>query len=172
MLDLCVGERKGVLIREVSSFQGLNWIQELLLGERKGVHIREVSSFQGLNWIQELFLGERKGVHIREVSSFQGLNWIQELFLGERKGVHIREVSSFQGCPSIGVLLYLLNWYVCSQLVDCRVSWVRVPPRAAHFSLEKRVVLGVVVLFPLLCLVTSFFTRARDRYIAWIRVPQ
>ena len=33
--------------------------------------------------------------------------------------------------------------------LDCRVSWVRVPPRAAHFSLKKSVVLGAVELFAL-----------------------
>ena len=33
--------------------------------------------------------------------------------------------------------------------LDCRVSWVRVPPRAALFSLKKSVVLGAVELFAL-----------------------
>ena len=30
--------------------------------------------------------------------------------------------------------------------LDCRVSWVRVPPRAAHFFCWKSVILGVVAL--------------------------
>ena len=39
------------------------------------------------------------------------------------------------------------------------VSWVRIPPEAAHFSLEKRVVSGVVVLccIVLLCLLSPVF---------------
>ena len=40
-------------------FQGLNSMQELFFGERQGVLIGELSSFQ-----EELFFGERKGIHI------------------------------------------------------------------------------------------------------------
>ena len=55
-----------------SLFQWSNCMQETVFGERKSVLIREVSSFQGLNCMQETVLGERKSVLIREVSSFQG----------------------------------------------------------------------------------------------------
>ena len=42
--------------------------------------------------------------------------------------------------------------------IDCRVSWVRVPPRAAHFFFEKSVVLGVVELFALhLCCLSPHY---------------
>ena len=40
------GTEESVRISEVSLFQGLNYPQELFLGERNGVLIREVSSFQ------------------------------------------------------------------------------------------------------------------------------
>ena len=46
----------------------------------------------------------------------------------------------------------LVAQWVRALCLDCRVSWVRIPPRAAlNFSLKKRVVLGVVELF-CLCL--------------------
>ena len=48
---------ESVQISEVSLFCGT---QELLFGERKGVRISEVSSFQGLNCMQELFLEKEK----------------------------------------------------------------------------------------------------------------
>ena len=40
-----------------------------------------------------------------------------------------------------------------STCLESRVSWVRIPPEAAHFSLEKRVVSGVVTCYciALLC---------------------
>ena len=42
--------------------------------------------------------------------------------------------------------------------LDCRVSWVRVPPRAALFSLKKSVVLGAVELFALhLCYLSPHY---------------
>ena len=42
--------------------------------------------------------------------------------------------------------------------LDCRVSWVRVPPRAALLSLEKSVVLGAVELFALhLCFLSPHY---------------
>ena len=48
-----------------------------------------------------------------------------------------------------------------SLCLDCRVSrvsWVRVPPRAAHFFFEKNVVLGVVELFALhLCCLSPHY---------------
>ena len=45
-----------------------------------------------------------------------------------------------------------MPWYIAQCMgralcLDCRVSWVRVPPRAALFFFEKSVVLGVVELF-------------------------
>ena len=54
------------------------------------------------------------------------------------------------GCPgsSVGRALCL----------DCRVSWVRVPPRAAHFFFEKSVVVGAVELFALhLCYLSPHY---------------
>ena len=51
-------------------------------------------------------------------------------------------------------MLLFLSCELCScsvgrvlAYIDCRVSWVRIPPRAALFSLDKRAVLGVVDLF-------------------------
>ena len=44
----------------------------------------------------------------------------------------------------IEVLVYYIH--VQSARLESRVSWVPVPPEAAHFSLEKRVVSGFVVL--------------------------
>ena len=42
--------------------------------------------------------------------------------------------------------------------LDCRVSWVRVPPRAALFSLKKSVILGAVELFALhLCYLSPHY---------------
>ena len=42
--------------------------------------------------------------------------------------------------------------------LDCRVSWNRVPPRAAHFIFEKSAVLGAVELFALhLCYLSPHY---------------
>ena len=51
---------------------------------------------------------------------------------------------------------------VCSVCLDCRVSWVRVPPRAALFSLKKSVVLGAVDLH--LCYLSPHY----DSCIHWL----
>ena len=51
--------------------------------------------------------------------------------------------------------------------LDCRVSWVRVPPRAAHFSLKKSVVLGVVELFALhLCCLSPHYVSCMHFFVS------
>ena len=44
-----------------------------IAGERKGVLIREVSSFQGLNCMQELFLGKEKVSLLERSPHFMGV---------------------------------------------------------------------------------------------------
>ena len=44
----------------ISEVSGVELHARTVLGERKGVLIREVPSFQGLNCMQELFLGKEK----------------------------------------------------------------------------------------------------------------
>ena len=58
--------------------------------------------------------------------------------------------------------------------LDCRVSWVRVPSRAALFSLKKSVVLGAVELFALhLCYLSphydSWHEKERQQEVAYTK---
>ena len=63
-----------------------------------------------------------------------------------------RYVYTTAHIPILHLYQLLLNVYTCSSVgralcLESRVSWVRVPPRAAPFSFEKGVVLVGVALF-------------------------
>ena len=66
------------------------------------------------------------------------------------------------------IVLYSRLWALPAGLplcLDCRVSLVRVPPRAAHFFFEKSVVLGVVELFALhLCCLSPHYDSCVQHY--------
>ena len=83
----------------------------MVLGVGKGVLFREVSSFQRLKCMQEWYiLGVGKGVLFREVSSFQRLKCMQEWYiLGVEKVSCLERCPHFRGCKS-GIYL---GWKRC-----------------------------------------------------------